>query len=180
MDFPIPAIEISYQSIVNFADFDHILVPTKDVDDDVALIWTIDSTLAMDCLDFFFPSEKEILEAITCVKRPWDDFHHPSYFLPNLCKVESSMSSSLSQGSVHKILNRFDPTHIFAKGNMANILETIFNISKNPNVIENIFIGAECSPEATKIYTSLFKELRDVFDSSYEEVSGIDTSILQH
>jgi len=30
------------------------------------------------------------------------------------------------------------------------------NISMNPNVIKNIFIGAQHSPEVIKIYTNLF------------------------
>ena len=53
------------------------------------------------------------------------------------------------------------------------------NISRDPNVIENVFIGAECSPEEIQIYTNLFKEFRDVFAWSYEEMPGIDPSIVQ-
>lgn len=76
MAYPNSATKIAYQSIVNFADFDPILVLTKDVDDDVALVGTIDSTLAMDCLDIIFPSKKAILEVITSIERLWDDFHN--------------------------------------------------------------------------------------------------------
>lgn len=54
------------------------------------------------------------------------------------------------------------------------------NISRDPKMIENIFIGIECSPEEIKIYTDLFKEFRDVFDWYYEEMSGIDPSIVQN
>ena len=57
---------------------------------------------------------------------------------------------------------------------------TPINISKDPNVIENIFIGIECSPEEIQTYTDLFKEFRDVFAWSYEEMPGIDPSIVQH
>ena len=64
---------------------------------------------------------------------------------------------------------------------MAVISVTIpVNISKDPNIIENIFIGAECSREEIQIYTELFKEYRDVFAWSYEEMPGIDPSIVQH
>ena len=53
---------------------------------------------------------------------------------------------------------------MFAEGNMENIYTTIpINISTNPDVVENIHIGANCSPEKIAIYTSLFKEFRDVF-----------------
>lgn len=96
-------------------------------------------------------------------------------------KVESSLSSPHSHGNFHKILNPLAPTHIFVEANMASISETIsVNISKNPNVIENVLIRANCSPKEIKIYTNLFKEFRDVFTWSYEEMFGIDCSIVQH
>ncbi|MCY6488389.1 hypothetical protein, partial [Actinobacillus pleuropneumoniae] len=42
------------------------------------------------------------------------------------------------------------------------------------------FIGVKCSPEEIQVYTDLFKEFRDVFAWSYEEMPGIDPSIVQH
>ena len=48
---------------------------------------------------------------------------------------------------------------VFAEGNMENISATIpINIFVKPNVVENIYIGANCSPEEIAIYTALFKE----------------------
>ena len=53
---------------------------------------------------------------------------------------------------------------MFAEGNMANISATIpINISVNLDVVENIHIGANCSPEEIAIYTALFKEFHNVF-----------------
>ena len=70
---------------------------------------------------------------------------------------------------------------IFAEGNMANIYSTIpINISVNPNVVENVHISANCSPEDISMYTSLFKEFCDIFSYSYEEIPGIDPSIVEH
>jgi hypothetical protein len=46
--------------------------------------------------------------------------------------------------------------------------------------VENIFVGADCSPEEIQIYTDLFKEFRDVFAWSYEEMPGIDPKIVEH
>ena len=64
---------------------------------------------------------------------------------------------------------------------MENISITIpINISANPNVVENVYIGANCSPKEIAIYTTLFKEFRDVFSQSYEEMPGIDPSIVKH
>jgi len=54
------------------------------------------------------------------------------------------------------------------------------NISRNTNIIENVFIRLKLSPEEIQIYTDRFKEFRDVFSWSYEEITGIDPSIVQH
>ena len=47
-------------------------------------------------------------------------------------------------------------------------------------MIENLFIRTECSLEEIQIYIDPFKEFRHVFAWSYEEMSGIDRSIVQH
>jgi hypothetical protein len=56
-------------------------------------------------------------------------------------------------------------THVvYDKGNMETIAETIpINISKTPAIMENVFVGVDCSPEEIRIYKDLFKEFRDVF-----------------
>lgn len=54
------------------------------------------------------------------------------------------------------------------------------NVSRDPNVIENLFIGIKCSPEEVQNYTDLFKQFRDVFAWYYEEMPGIDPSTVQH
>jgi hypothetical protein len=73
-------------------------------------------------------------------------------------------------------------THeIYAKGNMATIIETIpINISRNPGIVENVFVGADFSLEEIQIYKDLFKEFRDVFSWSYEEMPGIEPKIVEH
>ena len=50
----------------------------------------------------------------------------------------------------------------------------------NPNVMENIHIGANCSPEEIEIYTAFFKKFCDVFSWSYEEILGVDPLIVEH
>ena len=70
---------------------------------------------------------------------------------------------------------------MFAEGNMENISATVpINISANRDIMENIHIGANCSPEEIAIYTALFKEFHDVFAWSYEEIPGIDPSKVEH
>jgi hypothetical protein len=51
---------------------------------------------------------------------------------------------------------------------MVTIAATIpINISRNPGVMENVFVGADFSPEEIQIYTDLFKEFHDIFTWSY-------------
>ena len=54
------------------------------------------------------------------------------------------------------------------------------DISVKPGVPKNIFIGHKYSPKEVKTYTILFKEFRDVFTWTYEEIPGIDPSIVVH
>ena len=66
-------------------------------------------------------------------------------------------------------------------GNMAKISSTIpINISRDPGRIENVYIGVECSHAEIQEYTELFKEFRDIFAWSYDEMLGIDPRIVEH
>ena len=52
----------------------------------------------------------------------------------------------------------------FEEGNMANISPTIkINISTNPEVVEEIMLGASCSLEEVAAYKALFQESCDIF-----------------
>ena len=52
----------------------------------------------------------------------------------------------------------FSAQSVFIEGNLSNISKTIpINISSNPDIIENVMIGADCSPQEIEIYTTLFK-----------------------
>jgi hypothetical protein len=78
-------------------------------------------------------------------------------------------------------INLLDTHEIYAAGNMTNIVETIpINISRNPGIVDNVFVEADFSPEEIQIYTDLFKEFRDSFAWSYEEMPGIDPKIVEH
>jgi hypothetical protein len=61
-------------------------------------------------------------------------------------------------------INPLETHAIYAEGNMETIAEMIpIDISRTPGVLENIFVGADFSPEEIQIYTNLFKEFYDVF-----------------
>ena len=92
------------------------------------------------------------------------DLHHRSYFLPELSRIENQEFHIRLARDIDTPINPLPSEGIFAKGSMANIFATIpIYISTNPNVVENVKIDANCSPEEIAIYTALFKELCDVF-----------------
>ena len=110
-----------------------------------------------------------------------EHLHHRSYFLPELSRIENQEFHVRLTDDVDTPVNPLPREGMFVEGNMENIYATIpINIFVNPDIVENIHIGANCSPEETAIYTALFKEFHDIFSSSYEEMPGIDPSIVKH
>ena len=64
---------------------------------------------------------------------------------------------------------------------MGNIMQTQpIDISVKPGIVEHLHIGVTCTPEQIQLYSKLFREFRDVFAWSYEEMPGIDSSIVMH
>jgi hypothetical protein len=64
---------------------------------------------------------------------------------------------------------------------MANISPTIkIDISIKNGIVEEIIIGAACTPQEIAAYKALFQEYRDIFTWSYTEIPGLDPSIVEH
>ena len=116
------------------------------------------------CLDMVLPSDEAILEAMSGRGKICEDLHHRSYFLPKLRRIENQEFHLRLSEDVDTPINPLPREGMFAEGNMENISTTIpINISVNPDVVENIYIGANCSLEEISIYMALFKEFHDVF-----------------
>jgi hypothetical protein len=180
MATPLSATEVAY-SLVQQASAtpDPILAP--ELDPLLEPIWAQDSLVNTDSLDLVLPSDEAIIEAMTGPDKPWEDLHHRSYFLPALHRIEVGEFTITMMGDQPCPINLLATQDIYVEGNMATITETIpINISRNPDVVENIFVGADCSPEEIQIYIDLFKELCDVFAWSYEEMPGIDPPSADH
>jgi hypothetical protein len=112
---------------------------------------------------------------------PWDDGHHRSIlFLEQQTLENYQRISTLSTVVVISTVSQ-STRDVFAEGNLSNISPTMpIDISVKPGIVENVHIGASCSPDEIVTYTSLFKEFRDIFAWSYEEMSGIDPAIVVH
>jgi hypothetical protein len=85
---------------------------------------------------------------MTISNKPWDDLHHRSYFLPELSRIKVGEFTLTMTGDRSCPINPLATHEIYAEGNMETIAKMIpINISRTPGVIDNVFIGAYCSPE---------------------------------
>jgi hypothetical protein len=104
------------------------------------------------------PSDEAVIEAMTSPDKPWDDLHRRSYFLPELHRIEVGEFAITMTGDQSCPINLLATQEIYAEGNMETITETIpINISRNPGVVENVFVGADCSPKRFK-FTQIFSK----------------------
>jgi hypothetical protein len=180
MSMPWSAAEVVY-SLVQQASANPDLILAQELDPLLKHIWAQGSLANTDSLDLVFPTNEAIIEEMTSPDRPWEDLHHISYFLPKLSQIEAREFTVTMTRDQTCPINLLATQEIYGEGNMATIAATIpINISRNPGVMENVFVGAECSPEEIQIYTALFKEFCVVFSWSYEEMQGSDPKIVEH
>ena len=99
---------------------------------------------------------------------PWEDYHHCSH-LPD---YEENNLSELYHPSIKTLFsNSFPINAIEFERNLSNIEETIsIDISTKLGIVENIHVNVSCSPSELDSYRFLFREFRDVFAWSYEEM----------
>jgi hypothetical protein len=126
-----------------------------------------------------FPTDEMIMSVME--ETPWDDGHHRSIlFLEQHTLENYQWILTLSTAVVISTVPR-SAHDVFVEGNLSNISPTIpIDISVKPGIVENVHIGASCSPDEIVTYTSLFKEFCDIFAWSYEEIAGIDPAIVVH
>ena len=108
-----------------------------------------------------FSNDEEILEALSTLEYPWDDMHHCTFFILgdhlSISYQYSVETKDFIHGKVDWFKNPIPAPHAFEEGNMANISPTIkVRISTNLEVVEEITLGASCSPEELASYKALF------------------------
>ena len=94
--------------------------------------------------------------------------HHRSFFLLEELVSQSDQFSVETKyfihGKVDWFKNPIPAQDSFEEGNMVNISPTIkINISTNSEIVEEIMLGAYCSPEEVNAYTAHFQEFCDIF-----------------
>jgi hypothetical protein len=112
-----------------------------------------------------FQCNEEILEELQRPDSPWDALHHRALFLPQ----ESLMPPShnpiftvetkdfIPSGTIDWFNNPIPTPDAFEEGNLANISPTIkIDISIKLGIVEEIIIGAACTPQEIAAYKALF------------------------
>jgi hypothetical protein len=147
MSMPLSAVEVAY-SLVQQASAHTDPTPAQEFDPLLEPIWAQGSLADTDSLDLVLPSDEAVIEAMTSPDKPWDDLHHRSYFLPELSRIEAKEFTLTMTGDRSCPINPLATHEIYVEGNMETIFEMIrINISRTPGVIDNVFVGAYCSPE---------------------------------
>ena len=135
------------------------------------------TVLSKDLLNEVLPTDEAIREIMSLEERPWGEFHH--------------RTSMIDSDVINTQIPSFDPPEIVpsaymtlqtisSEGNMGNISKKmLIDISVKTGIMENIQIRADYNPEEIVCFTSLFKEFRNVFAWSYDEIPSIDPSIFE-
>jgi len=146
-----------------------------------SIVW-VDRSLefgtSSDPFSRIFSIDEGIVQSMMMEGEPWEDYHHCSHIPDHI----EDYSSKLNHPSVVDFLSNYVFIYILdSEQNLSNIEGTIsINISTKPNVVENIHVGKSRSPLELDIYHALFREFRDIFSWSYEEMPVIDSSIVEH
>ena len=110
--------------------------------------WAVESSHTHDCLDSVFPSDEAIIEAMSGVEPPWEELHHRSYFLPHLDQLEHEEFREILGENIGSLVVPLSSLGQMDDGNLANLSPTIpINISHDLGKVENVYIGADCSPD---------------------------------
>jgi len=147
MAIPLYMAEFTY-NIVQQASVDPHLTLAQELDPVLKPIWAQGSLATTNSLDLLFPLDEEILKALTGLDRPLDDLHHISYFLPELRRIEVGEFVLTMTTDRSCIVNHLATQAVYAKGNIVSITKMIpIDISRTPDIIENVFVKVECSPK---------------------------------
>jgi hypothetical protein len=144
-----------------------ITPPASSSPDDNHTVTVTDITLLDPLYSRQFHCDEDILEELTTPDCPWDALHHRSLFLsqeafapPNQHPIYAVETKDfIPSGHIDWFNNPIPAPDAFEEGNMANISPTIkIDISIKNGVVEEITIGAACTPEEITAYKSLFQK----------------------
>jgi hypothetical protein len=112
-----------------------------------------------------FQCDEEILKELTHPDSPWDALHHRALFSPQEASMPPNQNpiymvktkDFIPSRPIDWFKNPIPSTDSFEEGNMANISPTIkIDISIKNGIVEEITIGAACTPQEITAYKALF------------------------
>jgi hypothetical protein len=112
-----------------------------------------------------FQCDEEILEELQCSDYPWDALHHRALFIPQEALMPPSQNpiyavetkDFIPPRPIDWFNNPIPAPDAFEEGNLANISPTIkIDISITDGIVEEIIIGAACTPQEIDPYKALF------------------------
>lgn len=173
---PLSPFEIPYQVVQSFSDAYSTETDPMNVihGESISISNSASSTL-------FDPihSDEQIHELLSIDHLPWEDLHHRSSLLLELGHFENDFSFIFTIDYVKEPQNPLQ--HSDSKLNLENISRTVpIDILVKLGIIENIHIDSCCMDDEIQTYKALFQEFCKVFAWSYEEMLGIDMSIVFH
>ena len=119
------------------------------------------------------------MEIMSTDEPVWEDHRHRSSFLPSASLVDFDLVSLISIDIVSNLQTLVLLQDTDCEGNLCNITKTtLIDISVKPRTVEHIHVGQDCSTKETESYRALSKEFCDIFAWTYEEMPGIDPSIV--
>jgi hypothetical protein len=148
---PLSPIELAYsmiQSIGESYDSHSRLLLDEEIDRFSSPYWDTHTSTSHEFLNIVLPSKDSIMEFMNLQDKPWEDSHHRSSLFPFGENKETQMQTLTSTDIQYPSLLPSTSYPILFEGNLGNISKTIsIDISVKPGVMENIHIGAHCSPE---------------------------------
>jgi hypothetical protein len=161
---PLSPVELAYQAIQSTSPSPHSPFDTYP-----------------DPFHMIFHTDETMMEVMSMEDTPWDDGNHHSIIFLEPETIESYWQI-LNLSTFINLPSDFESTRdVLYEGKLGNISPTIpLDISIKPGIVENVHIGASCSPDEIQTYKALFQEFHDLFAWSYEEMPGIDPDIIVH
>jgi len=131
-----------------------------------------------DPLNQVLPKDEVIREIMSLEEQAWEDLHNHVAISDSDMMPLQILSHNAPEiiSSPYMTIQTLD-----SEGNMGNISKTLLiDISVRTCIMEIIQIGANRNPEEIVSFTCPFKDFHNVFPWSYEEIHGIDPSIVKH
>lgn len=136
---------------------------------------------SLDSLKEIFPTDEVAIKTMSFEEHPWPEHHHHSSFPPTHQEMLTCLERFSPCLHSQPLQTPIQIHQVSSKGNMVNIMQTQqIDIYVKPGIVEHIYVGVNCNLEEIQLYTDLFREFCDVFAWSYEDMPGIDPSIVVH